>query len=561
MNTLSEVPFSAIKHDQRIADFDTIAAALDYAAQGENGICFYDSKGILQQALPYRDLHENAQNTARKLNGLGLKRGDRVAIIADTCAEFFALFYGCQYAGLIACPLPYTVYLGGKSAYVARIAGLLKAADAKLLFLPDTLDALKEEFSTTSSVSIFCFSELENMQRHGDVQALSADEQAYIQFSSGSTSEPKGIMISQRAISHNARAILRECIRITPEDRAFSWLPLYHDMGLVGFSIAPLFAQTTVDYITPTNFARRPLLWLQLMSQNQCSITYAPVFGYKLAASKFKREENQFNLSKIKIAGIGGDMIHADQLDMFSETLAPTGFKSQSFTPSYGMAESTLLVAYRHGIKTDQINKDALEKDQIAVPDINPATSLCLTVCGKSLQDHTLFVGDADGTPIAQRHIGHIYIKGPSLMSGYCNGGSCQNDFFDTGDMGYLYEDEIVITGRHKDMIAVNGRNIWPQDIENTVNRLEGLSNARIACFSAIEKDQETVIVLVESALTDPNARDELINRIKATVNASEGVSTKIQLIPLKTLEYTSSGKLSRSRARQFYLSNKTAIN
>ncbi|GEM_PF-6253848 len=297
------------------------------------------------------------------------------------------------------------------------------------------------------------------------------------------------------------------------------------------------------------------------MAQNQCSITYAPVFGYRLAASRFKREENQFDLSKIKIAGIGGDMIHSDQLDIFSQTLAPTGFKPESWTPSYGMAESTLLVAYRHGIKTDQINKDALEKNQIAVPDTNPATSLCLTVCGKPLQDHTLFVGAANGIPIAQRHIGHIYIKGPSLMSGYCNGSSCQNDFFNTGDMGYLYEDEIVITGRHKDMIAVNGRNIWPQDIENTVNRLEGLSNARIACFSAIEKDQETVIVLVESTLADPNARDELIHRIKATVNASEGVSTKIQLIPLKTLEYTSSGKLSRSRARQFYLSTKTAIN
>lgn len=556
----SEIPFSNTKHVQRVGDFDTIATALDYAADGENGICFYDSRGTLLQALSYRDLHGKAQIAARKLNGCGLKRGDRVAIIADTCAEFFALFYGCQYAGLIACPLPYTVYLGGKSAYVARIVGLLKAADAKLLWLPDALDALKEQFSTVASIPNFCFSELESMERHGDVQTLNANEQAYIQFSSGSTSEPKGIMISQRAISHNARAILRECIRITPEDRAFSWLPLYHDMGLVGFSIAPLFAQTTVDYISPTNFARRPLLWLQLMAQNQCSITYAPVFGYKLAASRFKREENQFDLSKIKIAGIGGDMIHADQLEIFSKTLAPTGFKQQSFTPSYGMAESTLLVAYRHGIKTDQINKEALEKDQIAVPDANPTTSLHLTVCGKALQDHTLFVGDADGTPTTERHIGHIYIKGPSLMSGYCNGAPNQNDVLDTGDMGYLCEGEIVITGRHKDMLAINGRNIWPQDIENTITRLDGLNNSRIACFSAPAHEQETVIILVESAQTDQTLREKLIARVKTAVNASEGVSTKIQLIPLKTLEYTSSGKLSRARARQYYLSNKTAI-
>lgn len=555
MAATSEIPFSSTKLAQRVGDFDNIAQALDYAAQGTTGLCFYDSKGILQQAVSYQSLREKAQCTARKLNGLGLKRGDRVAIIADTCAEFFTLFYGCQYAGLIACPLPLTIYLGGKSAYITRIAGLLKAADARLLFLPDALDALKAEFATITPVQSLCFSEIENLKEYQDAEPLGADEQAYIQFSSGSTSEPKGIMISQQAISHNARAILRECIRISPEDRAFSWLPLYHDMGLVGFSIAPLFAQTTVDYISPTSFARRPLLWLQLMAQNQCSITYAPVFGYKLAASRFKQQENQFDLSKIKVAGIGGDMIHADQLELFSKTFAPTGFNSQSFTPSYGMAESTLLVAYRHGIKTDRINKDALEKDQIAVPDQNPATNLTLTICGQALQNHMLFVGDANGTPKAERHMGHIYIAGPSLMSGYCNSEAGLGDYFDTGDMGYLCAGEIVITGRHKDMITINGRNIWPQDIENTVNRLDGLNNARVACFSANENGQETVIILVESALTDQNASDELIARIKAAINASEGVSTKIQLIPLKTLEYTSSGKLSRARARQFYLS------
>lgn len=557
MPDLSSPTFQHSALPQCIGDFETIAEALDYAAQGEDGVCFYDSKGSLQQAVSYRDLRERALSAARKLQGFGLPRGTSVAIIADTCAEFLTIFYGCQYVGLIACPMPYTIYLGGKAAYLRRISGLLRAADAKLFCLPDTLLNLKSEFITEPDVQTLSFSELEALPEHCDGIPLRADEQAYIQFSSGSTSEPKGIMISQQAISHNARGILRECIKITPDDRAFSWLPLYHDMGLVGFSIAPLFAQTTVDYISPTNFARRPLLWLQLMAKNRCSITFAPIFGYRLAASRFKATEDKLDLSAIKIAGIGGDMIHADQLQVFSEIMAETGFDPASFTPSYGMAESTLLVAYRHGIKTDLINKDALEKNEIVTPDNDEATSLTLTVCGRPLHGHKLYVGDAQGTERPPRRIGHIYVQGPSLMSGYCNQRSSQSAFLDTGDMGYMCDGEIVITGRYKDMIAINGRNIWPQDIENTITRLDGLSTTRVACFSVTENTQETVIILVETSLADQNLRDEFIARIKAAINASEGVLTKIKLIPPKTLEYTSSGKLSRTRARHYYLSQK----
>ncbi len=551
---------------QRTGDFDTISQALDYAAQGTNGIRIYNTKGEVQQKLSYKHLQETAVRTGRKLLASGLRRGDIVAIIADTSTEFFTLFYGCQYAGLIACPLPHTLYLGGKSAYIQRINNLLKAANAKALWYPDNLKDLSAQFTQSTRVQAFSFSDLVHLSAVEHCIALQPDEAAYIQFSSGSTSEPKGILISQQAVAHNARGILRECIRITPEDRAFSWLPLYHDMGLVGFSIAPLFAQTNVDYISPSVFARRPLLWLQLMSGLRSTITYAPIFGYRLAADRFKSEDSKLDLSALKIAGIGGDMIHAAHLYQFCTVFADSSFNPASFTPSYGMAESTLLVSYRHGLKTDIVDKTKLERDGLAVPCDNPDSSvLTFTVCGKPLNGHNLFVGDIYGKVLAPRHIGHIYINGPSLMSGYIH--QCavsetdhqKSTYLDTGDMGYLCDGEIVITGRYKDMITVNGRNIWPQDIENTIANLPGMSAARSAAFAVREDNTESIIILVESVLRDGEEREDLIRTIKTAIHASEGASTRVSLVAPKSLEYTSSGKLSRAKAKALYLSYSSA--
>lgn len=558
MKTISP---ESLQPQQRVGDFDTIAQALDYAAGGATGLRIYDNKGEYFQNISYAQLRIRAIETAGKLLSLGLKRGDTVAIIADTCADFFALFYGCQYAGLLACPLPYAIYMGGKAAYLKRIASLSAAANAKILCCPDSLEELKSEFVRPCQMPVHSFSQIRDLQPDGCIDPLRADEGAYIQFSSGSTSEPKGVMISQRAISSNARGILRECIRIEPSDRAFSWLPLYHDMGLVGFSIAPLYAQTNVDYITPATFARRPLLWLQLMSRNRSTITYAPVFGYRLAATRLKPEEQELDLSSLKLAGIGGDMILAEHLHQFAHATRRAGFNPDSFTPSYGMAESTLLVSYRHGLKTDRVDKKMLETENKAVPCSDPETpALTFAVCGRALNRHELYVGDSDGNVLPPRHAGHIYLRGPSLMSGYCNNASAafpvdnSRRYMDTGDMGYMVDGEIVLTGRYKDMIAINGRNIWPQDIEQSVSALPCLSSPRVAAFSIDEQNGESIVILVESTISDPAEREKLISLIKSVIHSSEGIAIRVRLIKPRSLEYTSSGKLSREKARQLYL-------
>lgn len=221
---------------QRVAEFSSITQALDYAASGETGVCFYDQRGDLTATLTYRDLRERAISTGAKLRSSGLNRGDAVAIIGETAAEFLYLFYGCQYAGLVACPpLPYAIYPGGKTSYVNKLAAFIRGGNAKLVCLPDALKELSTDLLQMTGVQTVHYRQLDAVQGDIPPEPLGLDEPAYIQFSSGSTAEPKGIRISQEAVCHNVKGILRECIEITSDDRAFSWLPFYHDMGLVAF--------------------------------------------------------------------------------------------------------------------------------------------------------------------------------------------------------------------------------------------------------------------------------------------------------------------------------------
>ena len=293
-----------------------------------------------------------------------MKRGDRVAVIAETGPEFMAVFFGCQYAGLVPCPMPYTMYIGGKDAYVDRVTGMLRAAAACAVITSADLEGHVRAGAAGAGVEKVLTHEAlralpESLTK---LEAFRPDEVAYIQYSSGSTSEPKGVLITQKAIMANTQGILRDGLRVTKNDRAFSWLPLYHDMGLVGFCLAPMMGQVTVDYISTPSFARRPALWLRLMSENRSTVSYSPSFGYDLAARRINGEAVTLDLSNWRAAGIGGDMVRADVLKQFGDALSVAGFDHNAFMPSYGMAESTLAVSFSdvsQPIRIDTIDKFA----------------------------------------------------------------------------------------------------------------------------------------------------------------------------------------------------------
>ena len=555
---------------QLLAPFATLAEGLDYAAQGVTGFNFYSSRGALQDVLPYALLRRRALSTARKLLSLGFERGDRVAVVAETGPDFIVVFFACQYAGLVPCPMPYTMYIGGKDAYVERVAGMLRAARAGTVITPeDLLGHISEGADRAGAKRVLTFSDLQSLPEAATkLEPFRADEQAYIQYSSGSTSSPKGVLISQAAIAANTRGILRHGMRITQDDRAFSWLPLYHDMGLVGFCLAPMMGQCTVDFLATTSFARRPALWLKLMSDNQSTITYSPSFGYDLAARRINGDAPSLNLSRLRVAGIGGDMVRADVLQLFADTLGVAGFRSAAFLPSYGMAETTLAISFVDAdapFRIDSIDRHALKTEARAVPAKGEAAR-SFVVCGKPMPDSVVEIRNDSGQPLGERRVGRIFVKSPSLMAGYYHNEDAtsaavgSDGFLDTGDMGYWLDGEIVITGRAKDLILHNGRNIWPQDIEWAAEHIEPLRSGDVAAFAVEGRDgDDDVVVLVQCRLQDEVSIESLRHAVSAAIHRSAGVECKIVMVPPKSLPFTSSGKLSRSAAKQKYLSGEIA--
>jgi fatty-acyl-CoA synthase len=561
----SPTPTSNRSLSQDLAGFHSLAEGLDYAARGVTGFNFYSARGELQSVLPYAELRRRAQATARKLLSLGLKRGERVAIVAETGADFMAVFFGCQYAGLLPCPMPYTMYIGGKESYIERVAGMLSAAKAGTVVASEEfLGHISEGAARAGVFRVLSHAALQALpEAAAKLEPFGPDEEAYIQYSSGSTSCPKGVLISQKAIIANARGILREGLRLTPDDRAFSWLPLYHDMGLVGFCLSPMLGQVSVDFLATTSFARRPALWLKLMSDNATTITYSPSFGYDLAARRINGDAVTLDLSRLRVAGIGGDMVRADVLESFGATLSVAGFRPQAFLPSYGMAETTLAISFvdaEQPIRIDRIDRHALKTTGRALP-ASGEGARSFVVCGRPLAASTVEIRGERGAVLGEREVGRIFVRTPSLMSGYFHNAEATatalggDGFLDTGDMGYWLDGEIVITGRAKDLILHNGRNIWPQDIEWAAEQIEPLRSGDVAAF-AVEGDdgEDEVTVLVQCRLQDCAAIEALRHEVSAVVHRSAGIECRVVMVPPKSLPFTSSGKLSRAGAKQKFL-------
>ena len=320
----------------------------------------------------------------------------------------------------------------------------------------------------------------------------------------------------------NASATLIHGLQIRPGDRAISWLPLYHDMGLVGFLIGPMAAQTTVDLLATQDFARRPLLWLSLIAEHRCTIAYSPSFGYDLCVRRARTAQAmELDLSCWRIAGIGGDMIRPAVLNGFAEAFAAHGFQATSFLPSYGMAEATLAISFApvgRGIEIDTVDLDRLEQDGVAVPPSDAGQrARTVVLCGSPLPLHEVEVRGPDGAAVADRTVGRIAARGPSLMRGY-DGRPAETSavlsadgWLDTGDLGYWLRGALVITGRAKDLIIINGRNIWPQDLEWTIEQsVPEVRTGNVAAFSVEEDGQEVLILAAEARASVEQGRARL---------------------------------------------------
>lgn len=534
------------RHEVTAQIFNTISQALDAAATTNAELVFYTSKAVCQHRLSYSDLRLHAVATAHKLTGLGLPRGSRIGMIADTSPDFLIAFYACQYAGFCACPLPASVLVGGKQDYIDKLISMMRHAQASLILSPRSLMPCAEAVSAELCIPDMSYNDLFSLTTVAPIAPFTANENAYIQYSSGSTRYPKGVVISQKAICTNATAIIRFGLCLREDDRAFSWLPFYHDMGLVGFSLAPLFGACSVDYMSPAAFARNPALWLDLMQKNGSTITYAPSFAYDLVTRRYPVERS-LDLSKLRVAGIGGDMINIDILERFATHFKPYGFNWAAFTPSYGMAEAVLAITI-----ADHANPLRVVQFE--------NSGRTLVSCGKPLPGIEITIIDEQSQAVAEGVEGRILVRGANIMYSYfaddlaTNAVIREDGFLDTGDLGTLIEGELIVTGRHKDMILQRGRNIWPQDIEAVA---EAAITTRIGAVAAIGVDDgeyEALIVLVENGAMDTEQRNDLAMAICAAISRAHGVVSQIVYVAPRWLPYTSSGKLARQQAKHKYL-------
>jgi fatty-acyl-CoA synthase len=567
--------FEATPTEQDLAlrhgDFATLTEALDYAALGKTGYNFYTARGKLGHALSYADLKDDAIAIAQRLAGLKLERSAKVAVVAETDPGFMRLFYGCQYAGLVPVPLPASMRLGGHKAYVDQLHRLLANCHAEvavsspvfLPFLKEAAEGLGITFLGTPE------SLLELPGTETPLQPSGPDELAYLQYTSGSTRFPRGVMITNKAVMNNLGHIIRNGVKIRPGDRAMSWLPFYHDMGLVGFVLSPMASQLSVDYLCTRDFGMRPRMWLTLISENRATISFSPPFGYELCMQRLGEPPgSQFDLTSWRVAGIGAEPIRPEPLERFAEMMTPSGFDKNAFLACYGMAECSLAVSFPptgEGVQVDRVDPKALAELQQAVetpPTGNlPLKAKAFVKCGSAFPGHEVEVRDANGRPLPERHIGSLFIKGPSIMSGYFGEMALTREvlspdgWLNTGDLAYIADKSIVITGRQKDLIIINGRNIWPQDLEHIAESQQLVRMADASAFSVTGADGEDKAVLViECRESGPEKREELLTQIKGQVRQELGIDCFIELVPRNTLPRTTSGKLARSGAKNDFL-------
>jgi fatty-acyl-CoA synthase len=553
---------------RRQADFDTLGEALDYAASGVRGLNFHDPRGALVRAYPFAELREDALENARRLVARGISPKDRIAILAETGAEFAALFFGAIYAGAWPVPLPLPTSFGGRDAYIDQLKVQLTSADPVCLFYPEELAGLAAAAAEAIGIEGIAWEGFASAPApDAPLPAASPDDIAYLQYSSGSTRFPHGVAITHRALLNNLAAHSHG-MQIEETDRCVSWLPWYHDMGLVGCLLSPVANQVSTDYLKTEDFARRPLAWLDMISRNEgTTLSYSPTFGYDICARRIgsqSKVSERFDLSRWRAAGNGADMIRPDVMQAFVDAFAEAGFDAKAFVPSYGLAEATLAVSIMppgEGIVVELVEETLLAGGTPGERN-RPQRYRAIVNCGKPVRDMEVAIRGDSGETLGEREIGKIFCRGPSVMVGYFRDEAATrlcldaDGWLDTGDMGYLSDGYVYIVGREKDMIIINGKNHWPQDIEWAVEQLPGFKAGDIAAFAITTPGgEETPAVLVQCRTSDSGERGRLRDSIRERVRAITGINCVVELVPPRTLPRTSSGKLSRAKARSLYLS------
>ena len=519
-----------------------------------------------ERLLSWDELRREAARRAAHLAARGLNRGDRLGLVLSDGPEFVLSFIAAVIAGIVPVPVSPPTTAKALERYGDTLARILEVADARALLTSEQTSKVLEPLLGRKGGSREIWSVETLFAEEAppfSPPAITASDLCFLQFTSGSTSQPKGVMITHASLVANARAFLGpQGLDRRPDDVGVSWLPLFHDMGLIGFVLTPIIGDIPVSIIATNAFGRDPRIWLREIHRRRGTITYAPNFAYAHVTLRAREEDlRSLDLGCLRVAGCGAEPIHAPTLRAFAERFAPAGFRAEALMPSYGLAESTLAVTFHHlgrGLRTDAVDPVALKRgDADPVPPAFGAASEVVS-CGPPFPGHEIAIFDERGRALPERRVGEVVLRGPSVAAGYFNAPdatavSWRDGWLFTGDLGYLAGGELYVCGRKKDLIIVRGANYHPQDIEWAVRDLPGIRRWNVAAFSIQDGGVERLAVVAEA---DPREAADLPRAIAVRVIESVGLEADyVVVVAPGALPRTSSGKLQRSRTRELFLS------
>jgi 1-acyl-sn-glycerol-3-phosphate acyltransferase len=520
-----------------------------------------------EEAFSYRTLWDGAQALAAGLREERLEPGDAVAIMLPTGAEFFYAFLGALLAGCIPTPIYPPLRRAQIEDHLRRQAGILRNARAQILIASEEtrlfgriIRALAPDLRHVSTVE-----ELRQAETGEQRLSLRSEDLALLQYTSGSTGDPKGVMLTHANLLANIRA-LGQVVRATPDDVVVSWLPLYHDMGLIGNWLGSLYHACPVVVMSPLAFLARPERWLWAIHRYRATLSAGPNFAYELCVRKI--DENLLeglDLGTWRMAGNGAEEISPQTLKNFSERFAPYDFRREAMTPMYGLAENAVVLTTSplgRGPKVDRILRKPLAESGQAVPAGDSREPVAEIVsCGLPIPGHEVRIVGQSGLELGEREEGRLEFRGPSATSGYLrNPGKTReltrDGWLDSGDLAYIAGGEVHVTGRIKDVILRAGRNLYPDEIEAAVAEVPGVRAGRIAVFGHRDpaSGTEGLVVMAETKLQDQARREEIRDGIRDVVAAIADLPPDdILLARPGTILKTASGKIRRAACHELY--------
>lgn len=556
------------------AQAQTLVEALAYHVEHQPdrlSVFLYEERN--ERPLTYRDLWSGAMRYAARLADAGLQPGQTVAIMLPTCADYLYCFYGVLLAGAVPVPLYPPVRLATIEDHMSRHVGILKSAGASMMVTVPEAKALAWllRAQVESLRDVLVPADFSQEASFTPVRARGGHI-GFLQYTSGSTGNPKGVVLTHANLLANVRGMGKSA-RATQEDVFVSWLPLYHDMGLIGGCFATMYLGFPVVLMSPLAFLSRPSSWMQAIHRHRGTISGGPNFSYELCLRRIDESDMEgLDLSSWRFAFNGAEPVRPETMQNFSEKFSRWKFNRNALSPVYGLAECTVGVAFTPPgtpWRMDRLDRERFSKSGQAVlaPPGDPG-ALEVVGCGHVMDEHDLRVVDAAGIELPDRHEGQLQVRGPSTTSGYYRNpeatkGLLDGEWINTGDRAYLSEGMVYITGREKDIIIRGGRNLSPYELEEAVGSLPGIRRGCVAVFGSTDAHSgtEKVIVLAETREKDLQGSEALKTEINAlAASLLGGPADDIVLAPPHTVPKTSSGKIRRVAAREYYERGPSAV-